>query len=632
MGRVQESLGRILGVCLVAFQLYTAATIPFTAMLQRSIHLALGLALVFLLFPLKKGPKSLRYGVVDLTLCLLGLAGCLYVAVNWSAMAEPARLSNPTGIDVVLGTITFLLVLEATRRVVGPALPILSLVALGYLFLGPFVPPPFRHPGCNFRDLIAMGYMFTEGIFSSPLGASTSVVFAFILLGQFLESLGGGQFFLDTANSIVGSLRGGPAKVAIIGSGFFGTMSGSAVANVVGTGSVTIPLMKRVGYRSEFAGAVEAVASTGGLIMPPIMGAAAFIMAEVIGVPYIQIAAAAAIPAVLYYLGLYWAVDLRARRRNLAGVPKEEIPLLSSTMKQSGWVFLPPIGVLVVLLVVQAYSPAKAAFWSLVTLVILALTHPKARSALKCLLDVCFRASQASLPVITACACAGFVMVVLQTTGLGLKFSSVLVELSGGNLIALLALTMCASLVLGMGLPASACYIILAVLAAPALVELGVPVMAAHLFVMYFGSLSAITPPVCLAAYAASGISGASPMKIGFTAWRIALPIFLVAFCFGFRPELVLLGTPARIIASALLCAGATAAMALGLEGFFDKEIALWGRGSLVAGGALIIWPGLWSTLLGIGLVLAGLIPVLADELTVVKTALLKVGGLRQSR
>ncbi|KYH32208.1 TRAP transporter permease [Neomoorella mulderi] len=607
MDKIVKFLIVILGFALSAFQVYTAATMPFTAMIQRSVHLGLGMALVFLVYPVakrKEGIGSLAGQVLDLMLMLLALISCLYVSVNWEALSEPERLSNPTIWDMCFGVIAFLLVLEGTRRVAGPALPIIALVALLYIFTGPWMPGELKHPGASLQNVISLGYMFNEGIFGSPIEASASMVFIFILFGQFLQSLRGSDFFLTLANSLVGTLRGGPAKVAIFASGFFGSISGSAVANVVGTGSVTIPLMKRVGYKPEFAGAVESVASTGGLIMPPVMGAAAFIMAEIVGISYWSIVVAAIIPALLYYVGLYIAVDLRARRRQLSGLPREDVPRFGEVLRQNGWVYITPLAVLVLLLGIYQYSPARACFWSIVILISLCSVKRELRPLLKGALDIFTQAAKNALVVIMACACAGLVLLMFQVTGLGLKFSSILIALAGENLLLLMFLVMTASLILGMGLPATACYIILALLAAPAIVELGGEVMAAHLFVMYFGALSAITPPVCLAAYAASGISGASPMRTGFVAWRIALPIFLVAYCFVLQPELLMIGKPLDIVIVSVSCLAGVAAMAVGLEGYWLAEIGIARRLLWIIAGALLIWPNHYLTVGGVLLVL----------------------------
>lgn len=590
---------------LVCFQLYTAATITLTAMLQRSIHLGLGLGIVFIVYSFdgkKDQEKSLAWEIIDFLLMIMAFIGSFYISLNWEILSAPSRLSNPTPIDIILGICTIMLVLEATRRVVGWALPIISLISLSYLFLGPWFPVLFRHPGTSLRSLIAMGYMYTEGIFASPLGASTNVVFIFIFFGYLLQSLGGGEFMLDIANTFVGKLRGGPAKVAIIASGFFGSMSGSAVANVVGTGAVTIPIMQKVGYKKDFAGAVEAVASTGGLIMPPIMGASAFIMSEIIRVPYITIASAAAIPAILYYVGLYIAIDLRARRLGLKGLNSEDIIPLRKTLKSQGLIFLPPIVLLVFFMMYFQYSVDRAAFWAVILLSVLALTNNKTRILLKKVTPIILGATKSALTVIVATSCAGLVLVTLQVTGLGLRFSSIMVQLSGGNLIFLLLLTAVASLILGMGLPASACYIILAIFAAPAIVQLGSNILAAHLFVLYFGALSAITPPVCLAAYAACGISEGSPMKTGFESFRIALPIFLIAFFFVFQPEVILVGSLWGIVTTSLLCLVGLAFLTIGLEGYFTQEISTIKRIFWSVGGILLIWPGLYIT--GLGLII----------------------------
>lgn len=495
---LSDKLIIFIGAILTIFQIYTAATMPFPGMQQRSIHLGLGLALVFLVkSKARNAERQEASSLVGILLALLSLVTCLNVTFQWLDMAEPMRLTFPELDDMILGSILILLVLWGTKKVTGLAMPLIALFFLAYAYFGKYVPLAlFRHPGVKFSQIISMGYMCTEGIFSSVLGVSTNQVFIFLLFGQLLESLGGGAFFLDLANSGFGKVRGGPAKVSIFGSALFGSISGSAVANVVATGTITIPLMVKVGYGPIFSGAVSAVASTGGLIMPPVMGAAAFIMADILGVPYWDICKAAAIPAILYYLALYLCVDLRARALNLHGLAENEIPVFKEVIKKDGYIFITPLVLLVYVLAVLQYPADKACFYCCCLLIALALTKRELRTVLaKDWLDILVKTARSSMTVIMACSCAGLILLALQSSGLILKLANILVALAGGRLWLLLLLVMLGSIIMGMGLPASACYIILAILGAPAIVSLGVPAMAAHLFVLFFGACLQLRRP-----------------------------------------------------------------------------------------------------------------------------------------
>ncbi len=603
--KVADKLITILGAAMCIFQLYTAFYMPFPGMQQRSIHLAFGLSLAFLVYPKKRSdnPKlrQLSY-VADLLLVVLTLVSCFHLAFNWLEMNEPMRLIKPTQSDLILGTILILLVLLGTVRVIGWAMPIIGLVFLAYAYFGAQMPfAIIRHAGVSLEKLVSMGYMTTEGVFSNILGVSTTEVFIFLLFGQLLESLGGSEFFLDWANSGCGRFRGGPAKVAIFGSALFGSISGSAVANVVGTGTVTIPLMKRVGYKARFAGAVESVASTGGLIMPPVMGAAAFIMADTLGISYWEVCKAAVIPAILYYLALYVSVDLKALQWNLRGLEESEIPQGRKLLKEKGWIYIPPLVVLIFFLGVFQYPAYKSCLYCCILLVILAMFKKDLRAVLKRdWLSILVKTSKGSVTVVMACACAGTILLGLQSSGLILKLSNILIELSHGNLALLLIFVMIGSLIMGMGLPASACYAILCILAAPAIVNMGVPALAAHLFVLYFGSMSAITPPVALAAFAAAPLANESAVKIGLTAFNLAIPSFLVAFCLAIQPELVMLGSPLGIVTVFIICVAGVICLAVGLQGYFFGNQNIIRRVLWIAAGILLILPQVPLTIAGI--------------------------------
>ncbi|MBI5969335.1 MAG: TRAP transporter permease [Deltaproteobacteria bacterium] len=588
------ALFALVAVSMSLFHLYTAGYMVFTAMVQRSIHLCFALTLIFLLYPAMARSPRMRVPLTDWALILLSVISCLYITINWEGLSEAVRIAEPTWVDIILGIIATLLVLEATRRTAGIALPLVAIGFILYGFLGPYMPGILNHPGIPLNQFIGMNYLFSEGIFGVPLGVSASFVIIFIIFGGFLEESGGGKFFIDLACAFFGAVRGGPAKIAIISSGFFGTISGSAVANVVGTGTFTIPMMKRIGYRPHFAGAVEAVASTGGLIMPPVMGAAAFVMAEILGISYISVCIAAVIPAVLYYLSLFVFIDLEAAKTGLRGIPKEEKPQIKQVLRDGGHLLLPPV-LLVYLLAVVQWSPMKAGFYAIVATVACAMLRKSTRLNFKKLVAALRKGATGALQVAAVCACAGIVICIVSITGLGLTFSSVLIQLAHGNLFLLLILTMIASLILGMGLPATPCYIILAVLAAPAIVEMKISPLAAHLFVFYFGCISAITPPVAVAAYAGAAIAGSDPMRTGYTAWRLGLAAFIVPFMFIYGPPLIMVGTFFEIIQASITSLIGVALLAASLQGFVLTHLRIVERIFLFGAALLLIKPG-WKT------------------------------------
>ncbi len=581
------------------FHLYTAGYMVFTAMVQRSIHLCFALVLIFLHFPAGDKSSRSRVPLCDWLLILLSVVSCLYITLYWEELSEAIRIAEPNGLDITLGIIATLLVLEATRRTAGMAMPLVAIGFIMYGFVGPYMPGILYHPGIPLNQFIGMNYLFTEGIFGVPLGVSATFVIIFIIFGGFLEESGGGKFFIDLACALFGAVRGGPAKIAIISSGFFGTISGSAVANVVGTGTFTIPMMKRIGYRPHFAGAVEAVASTGGMIMPPVMGAAAFVMAEILGVPYVSVCIAAIIPAVLYYFSLFVFIDLEAAKTGLRGIPKNEKPQIRQVFRDGGHLLIPPV-LLVYLLAFVQWSAVKAGFYAIVATVVFAMLRKSTRLNRKKLVAALRKGATGALQVAAVCACAGIVISIVSITGLGLTFSSVLIQLAHGDLFLLLVLTMIASLILGMGLPATPCYIILAVLAAPAIVEMKIAPLAAHLFVFYFGCMSAITPPVAVAAYAGAAIAGANPMRTGYTAWRLGLAAFIVPFMFIYGPPLIMVGDVWEIaLASASSMIG-VALLAASIQGFILTRLYRTERVILFVAALLLIKPGWITDLIGI--------------------------------
>lgn len=421
-------------------------------------------------------------------------------------------------------------------------LVIVSLVFLAYAFFGGHITGIFASRDFTLNQVVRTLFASTDGIFGMPIGVSASYVVLFILFGSFLQESGGGELFTDVAFGLVGRFRGGPAKAAVVSSCLFGMISGAAVANVVTTGTFTIPLMKKGGYKPHFAGAVEAVASCGGQFMPPIMGAAAFMIATNCDVPYGTVAISAIVPALLYYFYLYISLDAEAKKAGLDGIDPAELPSIKEALKKRGHMLIPLV--VLIYLLVNGYSPGKSVFWSIVLLVVTAAVRKDTRMGWKAIVRAMKNGVYGAASVAIACACAGIISGVISLTGLGLRFSSILIQLSGGNLLIMLLLTMLAAIIMGMGLPTSAAYVILAVLTSPALIELGVTPLAAHFFIFFFACISTITPPVALSAYAGAGIAGADPMKTGWTAFRIGLAGYIVPFLAVYKPAIMLIGTP----------------------------------------------------------------------------------------
>lgn len=582
------------------FFLYTAFFGSFPNMIQRAILFMWVLPIIFLTKPAFKKHDRLALAV-DLLLCAVCLASMYYIMYDVKGMGW--RVGAPNRMDIIMGTIAILTIIEGTRRKVGLVMPILSVVFILYGFFGTSLPGILRHRGLDLADFISGLYMGQEGIFGTPAGVAANFIMVYILFGSFLKATGAGDFFTKLADGGFGWARGGPAKGAVVSSGLMGMISGSAVANVVTTGTFTIPMMRKTGYSAEMAGGVEAVASTGGQIMPPIMGAAAFIMADYLGLPYWSVMKASFFPAALYYLVLFFMVDLEAGKRNLLGRPRESLPSVKETMRESGFLII-PILALIYLLGVVKYSAQKSAFWAIVLVVICSMFRKHTRIDLKkfvvCLVD----GALSGVEVAAVCGCAGVVIGVLMRTGLGMTLSSVLVSLSGGNLVVLMILTMIVSMIMGMGLPTSACYIIVATFIAPAMVKMGVIPMAAHLFAFYYACLSTITPPVALASYAAAGVAKCSPMKVGLESVRLGSAGFIVPFMFVFGNGLLLEGSVLTILQAIVTASVGGYALSVGLTGYQFTRTPMAARLLYLVGALLLIFQGSVTDVIGIILVL----------------------------
>ncbi|MDR1315520.1 MAG: TRAP transporter permease [Spirochaetales bacterium] len=563
LSNIRAGLMFVVCVACSLYFLYTAYFGPFPSLIQRTFLLLFCACMIFLSKPcLKNARVSI---VIDLIFVALTLTGFGYTFFERDHLQM--FVGMPNIYDYIFGIICVVCVVEATRRKVGNALPVLAGIFILYGAFGKYLPGIFRHAGMNGKAFLTALYMSEEGIFGQPSMAAANFVIAFVLFGAFLSVSGAGDAFTNIAISLFGRMRGGPAKAAVVSSALMGMLSGSAVANVVTTGSFTIPLMKDTGYKPASAGAIEAVASTGGQIMPPVMGAAAFIMADTLGVAYWEIVKVSFIPAFLFYLALYFMVDFEAAKTRLKGIAAAAAPNAKKVLLSSGYVLL-PILCLVYFLGIARISAQKAAFYTIILIIFLSFLKRDTRMTPVKFLKALVSGAIGGMEVGIVCGCAGIIISIILRSGLGMQLTSLLIEISGGILIVLMILTMLTSIVLGMGLPTSACYIIVAILIAPAMVKMGVPPMAAHLFAFYYGCLSTITPPVALAAYAGAGLAGASPMETGWRAVRFGLCGFIVPFMFVYGPPLILIGSLFEIILAIITACIGTYFLAVGLMGY----------------------------------------------------------------
>jgi TRAP transporter 4TM/12TM fusion protein len=581
------------------FHLYTGIFGMLTAQLQRSIHLGFALALIFLLFPARKKNRGKEWKVAwyDYILAVISIV----VGAYWPLLIDDLvlRAGTVTQLDFWVGLSAILLVLEATRRTVGLPITIIALVFMLYAIFGQYMPGFIAHRGLSLDRLVQTMFFTTEGILGTPLGVSSTFIFLFLLFGSFLIKTGVGQYFNDLAIAIAGKSVGGPAKVAIFSSALQGTISGSSVANVVTSGSFTIPMMKKIGYKKEFAGAVEASASTGGQLMPPIMGAAAFLMVEFIGggITYWEIAKAAAIPAVLYFTGIWIMTHFEAKRIGLRGLTKEEMPDRKEVLKKL-YLLLPIIAVIVLLM--SGMSVVRAALWSIVITVVVSGIKKETRIGLPGLIDALVSGARSALGIAAATAAAGIIVGVVTKTGLGLKMANGLIDLAGGYLLPTLFLTMIAAIILGMGSPTTANYVITSTIAAPAIILLGVPDLSAHLFVFYFGIIADITPPVALAAFAASAISGGEPFRTGVNSSKLAISAFIIPYMFVLSPELLMIDTTWTYliwVVFTALCG--MISIGAGVIGFWVRKLFLLERIAAIIAGLCLIYPEGYSDIIG---------------------------------
>lgn len=612
---VQKYAITIIAVLYSLFHLYITFY-PMPTLLQRAIHVGVGALLIFLIYPASKKSRQTGMAWYDWLWVVGAIGGVGYLLHQYQDLMT-VRGGIPNTMDIIFAIITTLVVLEAALRVTGWILIIFALLFLAYPFISSmdFMPNSLLTRPYDLGDIFGQLYLKTEGIFSSAIGASVTFIFLFILFGSFLAKSGMGQLFNDIALALAGDKQGGPAKVAVISSGFMGSINGAAVANVVSTGAFTIPLMKKIGYHKNFAGAVEASASVGGQVLPPIMGASAFIMAETTGVSYGTIALAALLPALLYYLGVIAQVHFRAGKQNLKGLSKDQLPKFKEIMKARGHMLLPIVAL--VWFLVESVPIGYAAAYTIGITVLISQIRKETRMGIKEIIAALEDGAKQSLSVMAACAVVGIVIGVVNLTSFGTVITSSIVTLGAGSLFLTLFLTMIASMILGMGLPSIPAYIITATMAAPALATFGIPVLVAHMFVFYFGIFANITPPVALASFAGAGIAQGDPMKTGWQSLKLALAGFIVPFMFVYNPHMLMIETanaavmaktfplPSVIDIIAVVISSVIGVLGLSasVEGYFKQPMAMWQRIILAVGSLMLIVPELTTDLVGIAIV-----------------------------
>ena len=593
-----KKVSLILAICFVAFHLYTAAFGTMPGIAQKSIHLGFLLVIFYInaMVDSEKRWEQIFLGIM----ALFALGGCAYITILDENLQLRAGIVYAS--DILFAILLIIAIFEACRRKMGNPLVIITLVFVAYAFLGKYIPGFLNQPGMTLKKFTSLVYLTTDGIFGSPLYASASYVVLFVLLGAIMSVSGIGDYMTNLATSLFGHMRGGPAKVAVVASGFFGSISGSPTANVIGTGTFTIPMMKKNGFEPEFAAAVEANASTGGAIMPPIMGSTAFIMAEMLGIPYTAVAKAALIPAILYFLAVLFGVDIYAAKHGLKGIPRSQLPKVRSMLKQI--YMLAPLIFLIFCMAVFNMTIVRSGLLTIIVTLVLVEINPKTRMTKEQWLQIPVQTVKSAVSVGIACAMAGITSGVIMGGGLGYRISSILTSVAGTSMLLLLVLTMVVSLIMGMGVPTTAAYLVLASLVAPTMIQLGIPPLAAHMFIFYFGCISSITPPVALAAYAGAGLAGCDPNKTGYKAFRLAFCSFLMPYLFVYNPVLLMEGGVLDILWSLVTALIGAYLLASGFEGFFFRWSLKWfERPLMILGAVMLIVPGMVTDLVGIAII-----------------------------
>jgi len=556
------------------FEIYTAYFGILDPLIQACVFASFLLSIGFIIYPFSKNRVWGKWFIFDITLTMIALSILLYIIIFQDSLL--LNFGYFTLSQVYIGYVLVFLFLELGRRSMGPALPIITCLFLFYGLAGRIMPGIFKHGGINIKYLSNFLSTTTSGIWGFPIAVTVKYIYLFIIFGIVSVASGCGEALIKVASSAVGKSVGGPAKIAVVASGFFGSISGSAVANVVGTGSFTIPMMKKLGFKASFAGAVEAVASTGGVIMPPVMGGVAFIMAEMMDVSYFDVVKAAIIPAILYYVSIFFQVHFRAKKIGLKGLDPSEVTNLFDILKKDWYLFLPLV-VLIYFMIFRRASPALSCFWALIATFILFMTRgeKEKRLTFRKLIDCFESAANVAIGLLAASAMAGMISCIIVLTGIAFRLSSVILDIAQGRIIIVLILTAITSIILGMGVTATVTYIICAILTVPILVQIGVLPMAANMFILYFAIISYITPPVALAAYAAAGLANANMFETGWTAFKLGIAGFIVPFMLIFSPTLIMVGHPLRIIISFVSACIGILMLALSIEGFFLTRLNL---------------------------------------------------------
>ncbi|PWA12543.1 hypothetical protein DCC39_05905 [Pueribacillus theae] len=587
------------------FQLYQAGVAPMAAQIQRALHVAFALGLTFALVRVGKNSKNLFLRNFDYLLVILSLATGAYVYFQAERLVSRIQfVSELTVLDYTVCILVVLLLLEASRRTIGKTMTILAVFFMIYAFAGPYFPGLLGHDGLSVKRMVEAMYFSLDGILGVPIGVSTDYVFYFVLFSAFLELSGGGQLFIDLALKATKRSKGGPAKAAILASGGMGTISGSAVANVASTGIFTIPLMKKAGFTPKFAASVEALASTGGQILPPIMGAAAFLMADTLGIPYTEVALAALIPAVIYYIMLYVTVHLRAGKIGMKAASKnsssndEKVSNEKEKILDKIHLLLPLL--LLITLIFMGKTLSLAAFWSIVAVVVISYFRKSTRMGITKVLDALISGAKQAIQVAIPCAVAGIIVGVITHSSLGLKFSSLIIQWSFGVTILSVALVSIGCIILGMGMPTTSAYIMAAVLLAPSLQQLGFEPLASHMFILYFACFSMITPPVALASYSAASIAQSDTNQTGYYAFYLSIPAFLVAFSFVFNPPLLLVGNTLQIVISSVTTLLGVIALSSALIGYLLYSVNWLLRVALGIAAICLIVPNVFVSLIGL--------------------------------
>ncbi|MHB1420401.1 MAG: TRAP transporter permease [Bacillota bacterium] len=590
-----ETICRIFAFLLPIYLLYSTFFGNFEAVVHRAAVLMPCMVIIYLELA-RKLETNIWSRILTLILGLLSIFSIYHFMQDREAIAM--RGGMPTMADIFWGTVLILLVLETTRRRMGWPLPTIALAFIVYAFIGPYLPWPFTHSGFSYGRVVSQITLLTEGIWGVALGTIVNEVIFFLILGAFMRGSGVGDYFTDVAFSIFGQVRGGPAKVAVVGSSLMGMVTGVATANVAAIGQFTIPLMKRVGYRSEVAAAIEAVSSAGAQLVPPVMGAAAFLIADTLGISYLKVSISVILPVIIYYITLFMVVDLEAAKGRLPLASATEVASGPRVLVNRGYLLL-PIAFVIISMALLNWSPGKSALWATGLTILVSWFSPSSRMGFKKIIEALIESTYSSIDVVLATACAGVVIAIINRTGLGASMSGIIVSLGGESLIMVLFLSMVAATILGMGLPTIAVYVLMSALVIPALIQMNVAPIAAHLFIFFYASMSAITPPVALGAYAAAAIAQADPLRASWNAFKIGLAGFIVPWAFVFGPELLFEGSTTGILITALSSSIGAVALAVALQGYLMRPLALWERVIAAVSSVLLISVGWFTDIIG---------------------------------